>query len=161
MSTALAKQVLLRGPVVPSDQSLISSKSSQNEKSKSFKVRGSYYWYHSAHPIQVAWNSRNFNSVRARTVSAAWYNTHVQTSGIILSNIYRADDAPRYKRGNRVLLSICITNLVLYALTKLYYVMRNQYRDRKWDLMTEDERIEYLATTTDKGKKRLDFRFAH
>lgn len=86
---------------------------------------------------------------------------HVQTGGIVLSNIYRADDAPRYKRGNRVLLSICVTNLVLYALTKLYYVKRNQYRDRKWNAMTEDQRVEYLSTTTDEGNKRLDFRFAH
>jgi hypothetical protein len=27
--------------------------------------------------------------------------------------------------------------------------------------MTEDERVNYLATTTDEGNKRLDFRFAH
>jgi len=51
--------------------------------------------------------------------------------------------------------------LVLYALTKLYYVKRNQYRDRKWNAMTEDQRVEYLSTTTDEGNKRLDFRFAH
>ena len=85
----------------------------------------------------------------------------VQTSGIIISNIYRKDDAPRYKRGNRVLLSICIANLVIYTFVKVYYVQRNKQRETKWQAMTEDQRIEYLATTTDEGNKRLDFRFAH
>jgi hypothetical protein len=114
-----------------------------------------------AHPIQVAWNSRNSYAVRSRTVSAALYNMFVQASGIIASNIYRANDAPRYKRGNRVLLSICITNIVLYTLTKVYYISRNRYRAKKWDVMSEDDRVNYLATTKDEGNKRLDFRFAH
>jgi len=114
-----------------------------------------------AHPIQVAWNSRNSNAVRSRTVSAALYNMFVQASGIIASNIYRADDAPRYKRGDRALLSLCVTNIALYVLTKIYYVWRNKTRAKKWDAMTEDERVHYLATTTDEGNKRLDFRFAH
>jgi hypothetical protein len=84
----------------------------------------------------------------------------VQTSGIIAANIYQEDDAPRYKRGNRVLLSILILNIFLYLGTKVYYVQRNKYRDRTWNAMTEDQKLDYLATT-DEGNKRLDFRFAH
>ncbi|KAE8450784.1 hypothetical protein EG329_005697 [Mollisiaceae sp. DMI_Dod_QoI] len=117
--------------------------------------------YPSAHPIQVGWNSRNSNTVRSRTVSAALYNMCVQTSGIIAANIYQKDDAPRYERGNHILLSILILNIFLYLGTKVYYVKRNEYRDKTWAKMTEDERLEYLATTTDEGSKRLDFRFAH
>ncbi|KAI9825591.1 MAG: hypothetical protein M1819_000487 [Sarea resinae] len=114
----------------------------------------------SAHAIQVGWNSRNSNSVRSRTVSAAIYNMCVQASSIIASNIYRSDDAPLYHRGNRVLLALAITNLAIYALTKLYYILRNRSRDRVWDAMTPDEKETYLATTVRKGNKRLDFRFA-
>jgi hypothetical protein len=85
----------------------------------------------------------------------------VQAGGIIASNIYRADDAPRYKRGDRVLVSLSVSNIVIYILTKIYYVWRNKTRAAKWNAMTEDARVEYLATTTDEGNKRLDFRFAH
>ncbi|PMD23508.1 MFS general substrate transporter [Hyaloscypha hepaticicola] len=117
--------------------------------------------YPSAHPIQVAWNSRNSNAVRSRTVSAALYNMFVQAGGIVASNVYRADDAPRYKRGDRALVAICLGNIGLYIVTKVYYVWRNKSRDAKWNAMNEDERLNYLATTTDEGNKRLDFRFAH
>jgi hypothetical protein len=71
------------------------------------------------------------------------------------------DDAPRYRRGNRQLLAICCMNIVLYILTKLYYVWRNKTRDAKWNAMTEEQRLEYIATTKDEGNKRLDFRFDH
>jgi hypothetical protein len=52
-------------------------------------------------------------------------------------------------------------NIVLYGLVKAYYVFRNKQRDTKWDVMTSEERLNYLATTTDEGNKRLDFRFQH
>ncbi|KUJ08168.1 MFS general substrate transporter [Mollisia scopiformis] len=130
-------------------------------KWKAFGIMSLLLSYPSAHPIQVAWNSRNANAVRSRTVSAALYNMAVQAGGIIASNIYRTDDAPRYKRGDRVLVSLCVTNIALYILTKIYYVWRNKSRDAKWNAMTEEQRVEYLATTTDEGNKRLDFRFAH
>ncbi|KAL2001521.1 hypothetical protein VTN02DRAFT_1662 [Thermoascus thermophilus] len=117
--------------------------------------------YPSLHAVQVGWNSRNANSVRSRTVSAALYNMAVQTSGIIASNIYREDDRPRYRRGNRTLVSLCVVNIALYIFAKVYYILRNRHRDRKWNAMTAAQREEYLATTTDEGNKRLDFRFAH
>lgn len=54
-----------------------------------------------------------------------------------------------------------VLNIVMYSSTKAYYVLRNRQRDKKWNAMSEDERLEYLETTTDKGNKRLDFRFQH
>ncbi|OJJ49947.1 hypothetical protein ASPZODRAFT_59291 [Penicilliopsis zonata CBS 506.65] len=113
------------------------------------------------HPIHAGWTSRNSNSVRSRAVAAALYNMFVQGGGMIGSNVYQDSDAPRYVVGNRVLLIIICVNILVYSLTKLYYILRNRHRDRKWFTMTEDQRMEYVATTTTEGNKRLDFRFSH
>lgn len=89
------------------------------------------------------------------------YNMSVQTSGIVSANICRDDDAPLYKRGNKVLLGIMLLSVFLYLGTKLDYEKRNEYKQRRWNDMTQDEKMEYLASTSDQGKKRLEFRFAH
>ncbi|TQW01288.1 MFS transporter [Cordyceps javanica] len=115
----------------------------------------------SSHPIQVAWTSRNSNTVRSRTVSAATYNMFVQGCSIISANVYRADDAPKYHRGNKAILGVVCMNIALYILTKLYYTWRNKTRDDKWRAMTEEQRLAYLSDPPDEGNKRLDFRFAH
>ncbi|OLN92096.1 putative transporter YIL166C-like protein 1 [Colletotrichum chlorophyti] len=113
------------------------------------------------HPIQVNLTSRNSNAVRSRTVSAALYNMCVQVSNIIGSNIYRADDAPRYRRGNSVLLGLVAWNLFLYASARAYYIWRNKVRAKKWDAMRPEEKVAYLDNNEDGGSKRLDFRFAY
>ncbi|KAI6043747.1 allantoate permease [Pisolithus marmoratus] len=114
------------------------------------------------HPIQLAWCSRNAGSVSGRTVNAALYNMFLQANSIISSQIYVASDAPRYERGNRILIVICCINIgILYPGTKAYYIWRNRQRDKIWNVMTVKERDHYLRTTMDVGNRRLDFRFAH
>ena len=119
------------------------------------------YGYPYIHAIIVALTSRNAGSVRTRTVGSAIYNMSVQASNVIASNIYRNDDKPLYRRGNKYLLGILAWNVVFIIAIKGYYMWRNKSRDKKWDAMTDDERQHYLQTTTDEGNKRLDFRFAH
>lgn len=112
------------------------------------------------HAILVAITSRNAGTVRTRTVASALYNMCVQASSIISSNIYRDDDKPLYRRGNKVLIAICAINFTLFIGTKLYYVAINRKRSKIWASMTKEERKMYLETTKDEGNKRLDFRFA-
>jgi hypothetical protein len=117
--------------------------------------------YPYCHAILVGWNAKNSNSVRTRAVSAAFYNMFVQSGNIIATNIYRDDDQPLYRRGNKILLGICVFNVFLFYAVKSFYVWRNKARDRQWNAMTKEEQEEYVVSTKDEGMKRLDFRFVH
>ncbi|KAL7422104.1 hypothetical protein Q5752_002747 [Cryptotrichosporon argae] len=117
--------------------------------------------YPYAHPILVSMNSMNAGSVRTRTVASSLYNMFVQAGSLVASNIYRTSDAPYYRRGNKVLIGIVSANIALFWLTKAWLVYRNRARAAVWDTWAVEQKDEYLRTTTDKGNKRLDFRFQH
>lgn len=78
----------------------------------------------------------------------------VQASNIIGMNIYRTDDAPMYRRGNKVLIGICAYNFVLFIGAKIFYVTVNRRREKIWNSMSTEEKEEYLSTTKDKGNRR-------
>ncbi|RKK78226.1 putative transporter [Fusarium oxysporum] len=117
--------------------------------------------YPYCHAILVGWNAKNSNSVRTRAISAALYNMFVQTGNIAASNIFREDDQPLYRRGNRVILGITSANIVLFYIVKAFYVWRNKVRDARWNALTKEQQQDYTLNTTDEGQQRLDFRFAH
>ncbi|KAJ9237880.1 hypothetical protein DTO169E5_5051 [Paecilomyces variotii] len=113
------------------------------------------------HAIIVAITSRNAGSVRTRTVASAMYNMTVQASNIIANNIYRNNDKPLYRTGNKVLIGLTVWSAFVFVAAKFYYIWRNKTRAEKWDAMSSEERDAYLASNKDEGNKRLDFRFAH
>ena len=113
------------------------------------------------HPTFMAITSRNAGTVRTRTVASAIYNMTFQASTIISQNVYRQDDKPLYRRGNKILIAICAYNFLLFLGAKQYYVVVNRRRARIWDSMTKEEKEVYLQTTKDQGNRRLEFRFAH
>ncbi|KAF2420212.1 MFS general substrate transporter [Tothia fuscella] len=117
--------------------------------------------YPYCHAINVGWASKNSNNVGSRSISTALYNMCVQVGSIISANIYRDDDKPLYKRGNRVLVGINVMVIFLFLFNKAYYVTKNKSRDKKWNAMSKEERINYTRNTTDTASGRLDFRFAH
>ncbi|CEJ56950.1 Putative Permease of the major facilitator superfamily [Penicillium brasilianum] len=113
------------------------------------------------HAIIVAITSRNAGTVRTRTVATALYNMMVQVSNIIGNNIYRANDKPYYRTGNKVLIAIAVWSAVMFIIAKYYYVWRNKKNAAIWDNMTSEERERYVVENKHLGNKRVDFRFLH
>ena len=106
-----------------------------------------------SHAIQVAWVSRNANSVGDRTVNSAVYNSALplvgrpltaqcscrrvrvswtalirQASAIIISQCYQPYDAPLYKVDNSALLGVAIFTFALYGVVWLFYTRVNEVR---------------------------------
>ena len=84
-----------------------------------------------------------------------------QTGSIVSTYIYRDDDKPLYRRGNSVLLIFNLLSILVFVLTKLYYVLRNRQKAKVWNALTEEEQVHYRKTTKLQGSRRLDFQFAH
>ncbi|CDO95758.1 unnamed protein product [Kluyveromyces dobzhanskii CBS 2104] len=112
------------------------------------------------HAICVSWVSRNSNSIKTRALSSALYNMAVQLGAIYSSQIYRENDKPLYHTGNSVLFGFALGVIPLYLFTKWFYSSRNKKRDKIWNAMSAEERIDYTYNTKDAANKRLDFRFA-
>jgi hypothetical protein len=66
----------------------------------------------------------------------------VQVGNIVSANIYLADDAPLYRRGNRNLVIINAIVIAWFIFSKLYYVTKNKIRDRKWNAMSPEVGLE-------------------
>ncbi|EFX05285.1 major facilitator superfamily transporter [Grosmannia clavigera kw1407] len=113
------------------------------------------------HPIVSAWISENTFDVKKRTITAATYNVVVQIGSLIGSQIYRKYDAPYYKQGNTVLLSICALSLVVFIVQRQVLVHLNKKKSAVWDVMSAEEKTAYQEDTLSRekeGNRRLDFR---
>lgn len=111
--------------------------------------------------LTIGWCSANSNSVGSRAVSAAVVNMFAQGAGIISANIYRSDDAPKYKRGNTQLIGISFGCIGACIFARYYYIWRNKQNKKKWDALTPEQQDDYLRTTTDEGNKRINFQFKY
>lgn len=116
------------------------------------------------HPIVTSWISENTFDVKKRAIAAATYNVIVQIGSLIGSQIYRAYDAPYYKQGNIVLVSICALSLVSFVVQRQYLVWLNAKKERIWQAMSVSEQRVYQDDVVERekeGNRRLDFRFAY
>ncbi|KAL4801195.1 major facilitator superfamily domain-containing protein [Aspergillus unguis] len=116
------------------------------------------------HPIVSAWISENTFDVKKRAITAATYNVIVQVGSVISSQIYRSWDQPYYYTGNKVLIAICALSLVVFVAQREYLRHLNRQKERRWEELSPEERIDYqadLAEREKEGNKRLDFRFKY
>lgn len=116
------------------------------------------------HPIVSAWISENTFDVKKRAITAATYNVIVQVGSLIGSQIYRKYDAPYYKQGNKVLISICALSLVTFVAQRQCLIILNKRKEKIWKQMTIEEKAAYQgdsAARKQDGNKRLDFRFKY
>lgn len=116
------------------------------------------------HPIVTSWISENTFDVKKRAIAAATYNVIVQVGSLIGSQIYRAYDAPYYKQGNTVLVSICALSLVSFVVQRQVLASLNAHKDRAWRAMTANEQRVYQEDVSARerdGNRRLDFRFSY
>lgn len=59
------------------------------------------------------------------------------------------------------MLGIVSANIVIFLLTKVYFIRRNAARTKVWEALSAEEQKTCLETTTDVGNRRLDFKFVH
>ncbi|ORY92516.1 major facilitator superfamily domain-containing protein [Leucosporidium creatinivorum] len=115
------------------------------------------YW----HPILVSWVSENSNSVKGRACSTAFYNIFVQMGNIVASQIYRADDKPLYRRGNKILVVIVFVTLISFVAQRWILMRMNAKKEEAWSKLSTEEQEDYIVNGPDIGNKRIDFRFAY
>ncbi|KAI9285182.1 major facilitator superfamily domain-containing protein [Umbelopsis sp. AD052] len=111
------------------------------------------------HGIHIAWMSSNLAPIGKRTLALAWVIGAANIAAVPGSQIYANADAPRFRKGNKILMGIAVATGVLIVLQHIRYVITNKLRQRKWDAMSADEQRAYKETTSDRGSNRLDYRF--
>ncbi|GJN76411.1 hypothetical protein PLICBS_010524 [Purpureocillium lilacinum] len=115
------------------------------------------------HPIVSSWISENSFDVKKRAIAAATYNVIVQIGSLIGSQIYRSWDAPYYKNGNKVCISILSLAIVVLFVQRQLLIHLNHKKEKTWNAMSPEEKIAYQTNQEDRekdGNKRLDFKFA-
>lgn len=135
--------------------------------------------------LPVSWVSENSNSVKGRACSTAFYNIFVQAGNIVASQIYRADDKPLYRRGNKVsrasncaeslrrsqpppradpplstqiLVVLVFVTLIAFVAQRWILIRMNAKKEEQWSKLTPEEQEDYIVNGPDIGNKRIDFR---
>ncbi|KJA24895.1 hypothetical protein HYPSUDRAFT_65203 [Hypholoma sublateritium FD-334 SS-4] len=79
----------------------------------------------STHPLNIAWMTENTGSVGKRTVASGLIIGASNIYGTWGSQIYRADDAPDFKRGNLINIGFAGVAFLLWLAQKRKYQLRN------------------------------------
>ncbi|TFK36096.1 MFS general substrate transporter [Crucibulum laeve] len=111
------------------------------------------------HPLNIAWMSENTGSVGKRTVASGLIIGASNIYGIWGSQIYRADDAPEFKRGNTVNIAFAGVAFVLWFIQKYIYQYRNARNAQRYAALTEIEQLAEEEQKEAKGNSSITFKF--
>ncbi|KAF9442274.1 MFS general substrate transporter [Macrolepiota fuliginosa MF-IS2] len=84
----------------------------------------------SNHPLNIAWLSENAETVGKKTVASGLIIGSSNIYGLWGSQIYKADDAPDFRRGNTINIVFALAAFLLWFYQKALYKRRNT---RNWE----------------------------
>ncbi|KAF9045085.1 major facilitator superfamily domain-containing protein [Panaeolus papilionaceus] len=113
----------------------------------------------STHPLNIAWMSENTGSVGKRTVASGLIIGASNIYGVWGSQIYRADDAPEFRRGNLINIAFALAAFILWFGLKLSYQYRNARREASRRVLSEANLREEETLREAKGNSSPLFRF--
>ncbi|KAJ7265347.1 MFS general substrate transporter [Mycena haematopus] len=111
------------------------------------------------HPLNIGWMSENTGSVGKRTVASGAVIFAANIYAVWASQIYQADDAPFFKRGNSINIAFAGFTTIMWVVQKYYYRHLNRKREREYAALNESEKLEEDRQAEKKGNRSLTFRF--
>ncbi|KAF7313504.1 MFS general substrate transporter [Mycena chlorophos] len=112
-----------------------------------------------SHPLNIGWMSENTGNIGRRTVASGAIIFAANIYGVWASQIYQADDAPFYKKGNSANIAVAGFTLIMWIVQKYYYIHLNRKRERAYAALSEEEKILEQSLVREKGNQSLLFRF--
>ncbi|KAI7888731.1 major facilitator superfamily domain-containing protein [Mucor mucedo] len=111
------------------------------------------------HGMQVAWMSSNIAPIGKRTLALAAVVGAANINGVPGSQIYKANDAPRYRQGNKINIVLQAVTIGLFLFQRTRYNLTNKWRRRVWNSMSDYEKHVYQNENGDQGNNRLDYQY--
>ncbi|ODN74774.1 hypothetical protein L202_07095 [Cryptococcus amylolentus CBS 6039] len=111
--------------------------------------------------FNVTWVALNARTPAERSITYAVYIGCSNLGGVYGSQVFRASDAPLYRRAWAATVSLGAIWLAFTLLQIIQYEWSNRVKEREWNKLSEEEQEAYKATTSnDTISKRLDERYA-
>jgi len=111
------------------------------------------------HPLNIGWMSENTGSVGKRTVASGAVIFAANIYAVWASQIYQADDAPYFKRGNSINIAFAGFTTIMWVVQKYYYRHLNRKNERAYAALSEQEKSEEDSQAEKKGNRSLRFRY--
>ncbi|GAA6050961.1 hypothetical protein JCM3770_005344 [Rhodotorula araucariae] len=110
-------------------------------------------------PLNVTWLSLSMRTPQRRAIAYAVYIGCSNLGGTYGNQVFRGNDAPKYRKAWAACLSLGAVWLAFTLAQTAQYWWTNKQKERKWAALSEEEKERYLATTTEDTGRRLDFRY--